>query len=243
MGLSSSIKRSFWRGLAALLPALLTVVVLVFGLSFVHTYAGQYVNRMITQVAAWVSGIPLVDVEVWYDRYWLTWLGAVLAVILLCLVAYVVGTFIGARLIRVLERWIQHVPILKQIYPGAKQVSEFLFSDRPVEFRRVVAIQFPRPGMWMVGFVTGRALKGVSAHAGSELLSVFVPFTPAPVTGYIVMVSKDEVVDLDLSVEEALQYLISAGVIMPPTERMGLPPGTPSVPPKQPPAAPGARNP
>jgi uncharacterized membrane protein len=73
--------------------------------------------------------------------------------------------------------------------------------------------------MWMAGFVTGRGFQALCRRTGQELLSVFVPFTPAPVTGYTVMVSKDEVVDLPVSVDEAIQYMLSAGVIMPPAER------------------------
>ena len=84
----------------------------------------------------------------------------------------------------------------------------------------MVAIEFPRKNMWMVGFVTGRGLKEISEKTGTELLSVFVPFTPAPVTGYVVAVPRDEVVDLHITVDEALQYMISAGVVVPAAERV-----------------------
>jgi uncharacterized membrane protein len=108
---------------------------------------------------------------------------------------------------------------MRRIYPGAKQVSDFFFSDRKVEFRRVVAVEFPRRGMWMVGFVTGRAFNVLSQKVGTEMVTVFIPGTPAPVTGYAVSVPKDDVVDLPITVDEAIQYLISAGVIMPLAER------------------------
>jgi uncharacterized membrane protein len=116
--------------------------------------------------------------------------------------------------------WLVRMPIIRKIYPGAKQVSEFFFSDKAVEFSRVVAIEFPRKNMWMVGFVTGRGLREISERAGTELLSVFVPFSPAPITGYVVAVPRDEVLDLHITVDEALQYMISAGVVMPPAERV-----------------------
>jgi len=220
MGLLGGIKRSFWRGLAALLPTLLTAIVLGLGLSLVYNYAGVIVNEIIIRLAGWISGTQAEEVRTWYNNYWLQWVGVVVAVIGLCVLAYLVGTFLGARLVKFLERSLMYMPLVKKIYPGAKQVSEFFFSERKVEFSRVVAVEFPRKGVWMVGFVTGRGFRALGEKAGQELLSVFVPFTPAPVTGYTVMVPKDDVVDLPISVDEAIQYMISAGVIMPPAERI-----------------------
>jgi uncharacterized membrane protein len=220
MDIGKSIRRSFWKGMAALLPALMTFALLVFCIRIVHAYFGQYVNEGVVLILAWSLGWTTEDAQLWFDDHMLGWTGVVVAIIILCLVAYIVGTFLGGHLLRLLESWVVRLPVLRKIYPGAKQVSEFFFSERAVEFRRVVAIQFPRQGMWMVGFVTGRALKQVSGHAGGELLSVFIPFTPAPVTGYVVMVPRQEILDLDISVDEAFQYLISAGVVMPPAERV-----------------------
>jgi len=220
VSLKRSIQRSFWRGLAALLPALLTVIVLVLGISFVHNYIGQYVNRAIIRGMAWSLGWSVEEAAQWYSDRFLVWLGVVVAIIGLCVAAYFLGTFLGGRLVRLLESWIVRLPILRKIYPGAKQVSEFFFSEQGVEFRRVVAIQYPRPGVWTIGFVTGRSLRAVSAAARRDLLSVFVPSTPTPVTGFVVSVPREDVVDLPISVDEAFQYLISAGVIVPPAERV-----------------------
>jgi len=220
MGFSKSIKRSFWKGLAALLPALLTVIVLAFGIRLVHTYMGQYVNDAVVQILAWSSGWTYEEIAAWYSDHFLDWTGVVVAIVGLCVAAYFVGTFLGARIIRLVESWMLRIPVLRRVYPGAKQVSEFFFSERAVEFRRVVAVEFPRKGMWMVAFVTGRSIKAISDRAGSELLSVFIPSTPAPVTGWVVSVARDEIVDLDITVDEAFQYLISAGVIVPQAERV-----------------------
>ncbi|HUU91322.1 MAG TPA: DUF502 domain-containing protein [Phycisphaerae bacterium] len=214
------VKRSFWRGVAALLPALLTVIVLALGITSVHNYVGLYVNIAIQYVVHWASGIPLADVEAWYDRYWLGWLGVVAAVIGLCVVAYFVGTFLGTRIVRFFETSIMRMPILRRIYPGAKQVSEFFFAERQVEFRRVVAIEYPRRGLWSVGFVTGRSLRAITEQTEEELLTVFIPNSPMPVTGYIVAVPRREVIDLPISVDEAFQFTISGGVIVPPAERL-----------------------
>ena len=220
MSISRSAKRSFWRGLATLLPALLTIIVLVVGISFLHTYVGRYVNVAIKHIVHWSTGIPLAEVDAWYDRYWLGALGVIVAVVGLCVVAYFVGTFIGGRLARFFEAWMTRMPILRRIYPGAKQVSEFFFSEHQVEFRRVVAIEYPRRGLWSIGFVTGRGLRAVAEHSEQELLTVFVPSSPTPLTGYIVAVPRREVVDLDITVDEAFQFTISGGVIVPEAERL-----------------------
>jgi len=219
MGLIRGIRRSFWRGVAALLPALLTVVVLVLGISFVHNYFGQYVNQAIIYGLAYALGWSHEASSQWYADHLLGWLGVVVAIIGLVAMAYFLGTFIGGYLFRLIESWIFRLPILRKIYPGAKQVSEFFFSERAVEFRRVVAIQYPRPGLWSLGFVTGRAIRAMSQAAGRELLSVFIATTPTPITGFVVSVPREEIVDLPLSVDEAFQYIISAGVILPPAER------------------------
>jgi len=219
MSLGKSIRRTFWRGLAALLPALLTVIVLSFGLSIVYNYGGEQVNGIIITVAAWARGMDPAEVRTWYANHWLHWVGVVVAVVGLCALAYLVGTFIGARFVKFIERSLMRIPLARNIYPGAKQVSEFFFSERRVDFSRVVAIEFPRKGMWMAGFVTGKGFRALSRKGGQELLSVFVPFSPAPITGYAVMVPKDEVVDLAITVDEAFQYMLSAGVIMPQAER------------------------
>jgi uncharacterized membrane protein len=220
MRILRGVKRSFWRGLAALVPALLTIIVLVLGISFIYNYLGKYVNLAIIHVLAYAIEVPVDRVEQWYAQYWLGWVGVVVAIVGVCVAAYFLGTFIGSRIYRFFETWVVRAPLLRRIYPGAKQVSEFFFSERAVEFSRVVAIEYPRRGVWSVGFVTGRSFRALSKHTEQELLTVFVPSSPTPVTGYIVAVPRREVIDLPISVEEAFQYTISAGVITPPAERV-----------------------
>ena len=220
MSIMRGIKRSFLRGLAALLPALLTLIVLVFGISFLHTYVGRYVNIAIKYVMHWTTGLTMEWIDAWYAERFLGVLGVVVAIVGLIAVAYFVGTFIGNRLGRFFESWMTRMPVIRRIYPGAKQVTEFFFSEKQVEFRRVVAIEYPRRGTWSVGFVTGRGLKAVSDHAGQELLTVFVPSSPTPITGYVVAVPRREVVDLAITVDQAFEYTISGGVIVPPGERL-----------------------
>jgi len=218
--LLKSIKRSFWRGLAALLPTLLTIIVIYFAISVIYDNLGKYVNQAIMLVISWAAAVPHKTVEEWYARYWLGWLGVVASIVGLCVAAYFLGTFIGNRVVRILDHWLARLPILRRIYPGAKQVSEFFFAERDVEFRRVVAIEYPRRGLWSIGFVTGRSFRALSKQTEQELLTVFVPNSPTPITGYAVSVPRRDVIDLPITVDEAFQYVISGGMIMPPAERL-----------------------
>jgi len=220
MSVGRSIRRSFLRGLAALLPTLLTLIVLVLGISFLHTYFGKYVNIGIKYVIHWTTGLEMQWIDAWYNARFLGVLGVVVAILGVMAIAYFVGTFIGNRMARFFEAWMTRMPILRRIYPGAKQVTEFFFAEKQVEFRRVVAIEYPRRGIWSVGFVTGRSLKAVCDHAGQELLTVFIPSSPTPVTGYIVAVPRREVIDLPVTVDQAFEYTISGGVIVPASERL-----------------------
>lgn len=220
MSAASSIRKSFWKGMAALLPALLTFIVLVLGIGLVYDYLGKYVNEVIIRIIASGQGWEYRETADWYEANFLTPVGVIVAVIGLGIAAYLIGTFLGGSLMRLAESWLVRIPIVRKIYPGAKQVSDFFFSEKAVEFRRVVALEFPRKGMWMIGFVTGSGLKELSTRTGEEMLSVFIAFTPAPVTGYVVVVPSRDVMDLKMTVDEALQFLISAGVVVPPAERV-----------------------
>jgi uncharacterized membrane protein len=104
---------------------------------------------------------------------------------------------------------------MRFIFPYVKQVTDFLFNERAVGSRQVVAVEYPRPGVLSIGFVTGRAFAAVEKRLGAESLVVFVPCSPTPMTGYIIFVRKDEVVYLPMSMEEALKTLASGGVIKP----------------------------
>jgi uncharacterized membrane protein len=119
---------------------------------------------------------------------------------------------------RRLERVITSVPIFKQVYPYVKQVVDFLFSDdKPIKFNRVVAVEYPRRGIWAVGLVTGSSMRSIEEESG-ESLTIFIPSSPTPFTGYTITVPHDEVHELPISIDEALRFTISGGVLVPPQE-------------------------
>ena len=151
------------------------------------------------------------------------------------LVLYLLGKFMAAGAGRffggTFERGINRVPIVRKVYSSAKQVSDFFLTDREtVQYSRVVAVEWPRKGIWCLSLVTGSSLKEVEAAAGEEVLSVLIPNSPLPVTGFTVSVRKSETIELDITIDEAIQFIVSCGVVVPPSqmERLQAPPQGPA---------------
>jgi uncharacterized membrane protein len=150
-----------------------------------------------------------------FRRYKLHLLGFLIATILVYFVGLFLASLMGRTTWRLIEKAILRIPLIRAIYPNIKQVTDFLFTDRQLQFSGVVAVQYPRKGLWSVGLVTGPPMKTVQEAAGEELITIFIPSSPTPITGYVIMAAKRDVVDLALSMDEALRYTISAGVIKP----------------------------
>ncbi len=140
-------------------------------------------------------------------------------VLLLFLLGWWFSGFLGRKVVAAFERGLTRVPLIGAIYPYVKQVTEFFFGEeRKVEFDRVVSIPYPRPGVYSLGFMTGNCMRSLNEARGSELISVFVPSSPMPATGYTLFVPVADIIPLKLSVEEALRVVISGGVLIPPQE-------------------------
>jgi uncharacterized membrane protein len=146
-------------------------------------------------------------------------MGAILTLLIIFVTGVIATNFFGKRLILVWEALLARVPVVKSIYASVKQVSDTLFSDSGNAFRQAVLVQFPRPGAWTIAFVTGKPGGDVANHLSGDYLSVYVPTTPNPTGGYFLMLPRADVVELDMSVDEALKYIISMGVVAPPTTR------------------------
>ncbi|MCC7326175.1 MAG: DUF502 domain-containing protein [Burkholderiales bacterium] len=142
-------------------------------------------------------------------------LGVVLSFGILLLTGVVAANFLGARLIRVWEAVLGRIPVVKSIYSSVKQVSDTLLSDSGNAFRKALLVEFPHDGAWTIAFMTGTPAPAVSIHLDDEHVSVYVPTTPNPTSGYFIIVPKSRVRDLDMTVDEALKYVISMGVVAP----------------------------
>jgi uncharacterized membrane protein len=156
-------------------------------------------------------------------------LGVVLSFGLLLLTGAIAANFFGARLIQMWEALLGRIPFVKSIYSSVKQVSDTLLSDSGNAFRKALLVEFPYPGSWTIAFQTGLPALSVAAHLPSEHVSVYVPTTPNPTGGYFVMLPVSRVHELDMTVDEALKYIISMGVVAPKPHSSGVAPVSPAA--------------
>lgn len=197
----------FLRGLITLLPLLVTIWLLY----FIFTFLDSILGNIITLVA----GKPVPG------------LGFVITIALILVVGFFATFIISAQIFKLGEEILYRVPIVKSIYSGVKQINDVLFMQKATEeFRRACLVEYPRKGIWSMGFVTADAAVEIEAKTKQKMINVFVPNTPTPATGFLIMVPARDVLLLDMKTEDAFKYVISGGVLKPST----LPP---EVPPKK----------
>lgn len=141
--------------------------------------------------------------------------GALLTLLIIFVTGLIATNFFGKQLILLWEAMLARVPVVKSIYASVKQVSDTLFSDSGNAFRQAVLVQFPRQGAWTIAFVTGKPGGDVANHLPGDFVSIYVPTTPNPTGGYFLMMPRTDLIELDMSVDEALKYIISMGVVAP----------------------------
>jgi uncharacterized membrane protein len=142
-------------------------------------------------------------------------LGLMMAVLLVFITGVLAANFIGERLVVWWELLLNRIPIVRSIYSSVKQVSDTILSPNGQAFRKAVLVQYPREGAWTIAFLTGAPGAGVAEHLPGEHVSVYVPTTPNPTSGFFLMLPRAEVVELDMSVDAALKYIVSMGVVAP----------------------------
>jgi len=252
-------QRAVLRGLAVILPPLLTIVILIWVWNAVQNYVLIPVQSGARHVIVWklmaeikstdpgegykhvgedwvpTKVVDYVDnnrgkgeprpatAESMYDRYVeLRFLRPQIVIplflSLFIIILYLLGKFLAIRFGRILwgsfEQIIHRLPIVRNVYSSVKQVTDFVFSEKEIEYRRVVAVEYPRRGVWSMGFVTGDSLLDIAGAANEPILSVFIPSSPMPLTGYTITILRSEAVDLDLTVDQAIQYVVSCGVVV-----------------------------
>ena len=141
--------------------------------------------------------------------------GVLLTLVIVLLMGAITSNFLGKKLVVWGNALLSRIPIVRSIYSSVKQVSDTLFSENGNAFRKALLVQWPREGVWTIGFLTGMPGGDVVNHLPGDYLSVYVPTTPNPTGGYFVMLKKSECVELKMSVDEALTYVISMGVVVP----------------------------
>ncbi|WP_395007349.1 DUF502 domain-containing protein [Undibacterium sp.] len=141
--------------------------------------------------------------------------GVVLTVLIIFVTGLLTQNFIGNYVVAAWERLLNRIPIVNSIYSSVKQVSDTLFSSSGNAFSKALLIQYPREGSWTIAFLTGKPSGDVAKHLGDDVISVYVPTTPNPTSGFFLMIPKKDTIELDMSVETALKYVVSMGVVAP----------------------------
>lgn len=184
----------FLRGLITLLPLLVTIWLLWFMFSFLDGILGNIITLFV--------------------GHSLPGLGFLITVSLIFISGYFATHIFGAKLFKLGEEILFHVPIVKSIYAAVKQINDVLFVHKTAEeYRKACIIEYPRKGLWSVGFVTSDAAAEIETKTKEKMINVFVANTPTPATGFLVMVPAREVVLLDMKIEDAFKYVISGGVL------------------------------
>jgi len=249
-------RRFFLRGLAIVLPSVLTIWVLTSLYVFVDDNIAEPINQGVRNIVLRFTSHPQVNegdrqlildsldaktrsellsgpapqdrleylarrdaLLKWWRRspYPLDLMGLVIAVVLIYLAGGLLGSFIGRQIYYRGEALVTKVPLIRSVYPSIKQLTDFFVGekkDRTRGFRRVVAVQYQRPGIWSVGLVTGESIPSIDRAQGSRCIPVFMPSSPT-MTGVLAYVPEEEVLDLPLTIDEALRIIISGGVVMP----------------------------
>jgi uncharacterized membrane protein len=145
--------------------------------------------------------------------------GVVLTLLIILTTGLLAANFIGQRLVIWWEKLLARIPVVNSIYNSVKQVSDTLFSSSGNAFRKALLIQYPREGSWTIAFLTGTPGGDVANHLKGDYVSVYVPTTPNPTSGFFLMLPRSDVVELDMEVDEALKYIISMGVVAPPPRK------------------------
>lgn len=141
-------------------------------------------------------------------------LGLVLTAVVVLVTGMIVTNLFGMQLFTIGERILQRIPLVRSIYASVKQVTESMFSSGK-SFRKVVLVEYPRKGMWSLAFQTGSGASEITSKTGQQIVNIFIPTTPNPTSGFFLMVPRDDVIELDMSVDQGLKMLLSVGVVVP----------------------------
>jgi uncharacterized membrane protein len=146
-------------------------------------------------------------------------LGLVLSIVVLLLTGLIAANLLGKRIVAFSESLLAKIPIVRTIYSAAKQVTETVFSQQGNSFRKVLLIEYPRKGIWSIAFYTGTTVGEVQQKTAKEVVNVFLPTTPNPTTGFLMMIPREDIIELDMPVDEGIKLIMTLGVIAPGVSR------------------------
>ncbi len=195
-----TIRRYFIAGLLIWVPIWVTLLVLKFMVDLL--------DKVVDLIPHAYQPAQLIGVDI-------PGLGVVLVVVMLFLTGMLGANFIGRRLLSFSESIFAKIPLVRSIYNAVKQVMNSLFSTSGESFRRVLLVEYPRKGLWSIAFQTSRGFEEAREHIGEELLTIFIPTTPNPTSGFMMIIPAKDAIELKMSVDAALRMVISLGVVLP----------------------------
>lgn len=205
----SRLKRYLLAGLGAILPLFVTVYVIVVLFKFADSIAGKYVNSYLLK----------------YYGFKIPGLGLVIVFLVIIAAGIVSSHFIGRKLFPFFEGLLLRVPLIADIYPSVRQLSNFFFkTDDKGKYKKAVLVCFPVEWSLTIGFITNESLESLNREAGQRLISVFVPFAPTPFSGIVLLLPPERIKPVEIPFEEAIKFIVSGGVIapeIPPTNQPG----------------------
>lgn len=194
----NKIKRYFITGLVVILPVALTGYILYWLFKFTNGLLGKYINAYLANL----YGIHIPG------------LGLIISILIIIFIGFITS-FISKQTLHLIERSILKVPLIRQIYPAIKQLIHSIISEEKSSFKKVVLVEYPRRGIWSLGFVTNEGFKKINEKINQNVLTILIPTTPTPLSGFTIFVPRNEVIFLDLTLEEGLKIIISGGLIQP----------------------------
>jgi uncharacterized membrane protein len=230
MNVTRRFRNYFLRGLAVLLPTMLTIWILAWGYGLIQRNVSVHINKGLVKAQTWAwahrhQGISDDAIKKYEEnlteRFAKGFAGSIVGLLIAMVAVFLVGALlasvVGRALWRVIEASIMNTPVLRRVYPYVKQVTDFVLppEDQKRMFSSVVAVEYPRPGLWSIGFVTGSGLRKITENEQQEFLTVLISTCPTPITGPVVFVPKEEAIELDMTIEEAVRFVVSAGVVAP----------------------------
>ena len=195
----SRTKRYFITGLTVFLPVLLTVYLMVLIFNFTDNFLGKFIKPFFY----------------WLDVEYIRGLSILIFIALIILLGFLFTHFLGRRLYPIIERQLLKLPFFRQVYPTMKEIAIFLFSREKPTFKQVVLVQYPRKGVYAVGFLVNDSSKELCAKTGQDLCNVFIPTSPTPLSGFVSLIPREEIITTDITIEQAFKFFASDGVVNP----------------------------
>jgi len=199
--LRTALKNYFLTGLLVILPIFITVYVIL---------------ALIRGMDAILKYIPAKYLPETYLHVHIPGLGFILVVILVFVVGLLARNFVGRKIVNLGENIVDRIPLVRVLYAGVKQLLEPIFLRKTNAFKRVALIEYPRRGVYVIGFITGESKGEIQNKTSKNMINVFVPTTPNPTSGFYILIPEDEVIVLNMSVEDAFKLIISGGIVSPP---------------------------